>query len=102
MTTNDSQLQRIKELAAAGKITYAPDDQVQQLANEVDVVLAALGYSNAFVSDLSVVNDFGLSIKEINIVAGILGFDISRHDFIIDLAKKVKLVKQDAEQFNGY
>ena|ERR1700733_11250495 len=99
---NDPRVIRIKQLAAEGKITYAPDDQVQQLEAEVNVVLAALGYPDALVSDLSCVNDFGLSIKEINTVANKLGFDVSRHDFIVDLAKKVKLVKHNTEQYNGY
>ena len=68
------------------KIVFAPQDWVRTLKSEVDKVLEAVGHPEAWVSDESLVSDFGEPLDEISKK---LGVSVERSDFIWQVAAKL-------------
>lgn len=75
---------------AGMRVEAAPSAQTEMLDAEVQRVLDALGYPEAFVTDLSAVGDFSLSDQELADVGKRLGFTITHDDAIIDIAVRLK------------
>ena len=71
-------------------IVFASQENIKSLTQWVRVVLTAIGYPTAFVTDLSKVGDFCLEDDELQEVSEKLGFSVSHNDFVVDLARKLK------------
>lgn len=72
------------------KIEMAPSHHIEDLAGEVQQVLDALGFSHAWVSDMSVVADFPVGEAELEIAYEELGVPISVNDYIYQVAQRVR------------
>lgn len=71
------------------KIEFAPTLHIEDLEEEVDRVLEAMGF-NAWVTDMSRVDDFPLSDKEIEEVEVELGVEVNASDYIYQVAQRLK------------
>lgn len=72
----------------AGKtIKIAPQDRIRQHPKQVAEILAALGYREAWVSDISTVGDFELDDDELVAVGAALGFPIGHDNALVDMAE---------------
>lgn len=82
----------IKEKLKSGelKLERAPHLHVDDLEQEVDEVLDALGFSAAFVSDMSRVNDFPLDDEEIAEAEKTLGVHIGPDEYLYQVAQRLK------------
>jgi len=82
------------------KIELAKQDKINELDYWVQVVLKALGHSEALVTDESMVGDFldifdkKESKKELKKAIKKLKIDMDSHDYIYEVAKKLKGVKK--------
>lgn len=56
--TNDEATKKIRELAQAGKVVFAPQDGIEQMQGLCDELLGLLGHPEAWVSDDSSLLDF--------------------------------------------
>lgn len=72
---------------------FAPQDKIDKLGPWVDMVLEAIGHPVAWVSDESMVGDFGLDDGEIADAGIALGFGIKNTDYIYDLAECLRDLK---------
>lgn len=74
------------------RIIFADTAQVEELDPYVDQVLIALGHPDAWVSDESMIWDFGLTPEEIDAVSERLGVPVSKKDRIIEVAKRLQIL----------
>lgn len=91
--TPEEALDKVKSLALAGEIEFAPSDGVEALQPYVDKVLSALGFSNAWVSDESCVGDFRQDQESVEWAASAsekLGMIVASGDYIVDVARRMK------------
>jgi len=78
------------------KIELAPQDEVDQLEPYIYKVLEALGHPEALVTDESYISDFLCIVDEkeadgeLKIACDKLGFNFSKLDSVVDIARKVK------------
>jgi hypothetical protein len=56
----------------------------------VDQVLQAIGYPEAYVTEGSMVGDFPLGVEDLKPIQEKLGVPVSLHDYVLDVAKRVK------------
>lgn len=67
------------------KIVAAEHENIDALDPYVDQVLDALGVKRAFVSDRTLIWDFGPNQKKLNKVAELVGFEVSEQDYLLDV-----------------
>jgi len=72
------------------RIELAAQDRVAELEPEIDRVLEALGHPEALVTDLSMFSDFGFTDAEADEVSATLGIAVSRRDYLVDAAQRLK------------
>lgn len=72
------------------KIVRPNRDRVMLLGSWVDDVLEAIGRPEAFVSDGSMVDDFRLSHEEMLELSLRLDLEVSRFDYIVDVAERLR------------
>lgn len=70
-------------------IEIAPQDNVQRLEKEIDLVLSALGYPEALVTDWSTVNDFRDAEQDLARVSAELGVEVGADDYICEIAERL-------------
>lgn len=84
--TSEEALEVIREKATNGDIKFAPQDWVKVYEKEIQMVLDAVGHPEAWVSDESMLSDFG---KPIGPIAEKLGIKISPSDYIWEIAARL-------------
>lgn len=85
-------------------IVFAPTDQMDDLGDEVDRVLEALGHPEAFVTDESSVHDFLMWGEEPHVhernqtrldrMSAALGVPIETHDLLIAVAQRMRAIQR--------
>ena len=71
------------------EIKFAPQDGVNSYPEGIGKVLEAVGYPEAFVSDMSIIGDFSLTDEELAAASEKLGIPLSHDDYIFVVAVKV-------------
>jgi hypothetical protein len=86
---------RIRQAAADGRIELAPTVLVDALESYVELVLNALGHSEALVTDLSRIGDLGLDDDERSAASVQLGLILSDDDYIYEIARRLRYQAQE-------
>lgn len=76
--------------AADGRIELASTVLVDALESYVELVLNALGHSEALVTDLSTIGDFGLDDDECSAASDRLGVVLSDDDYVYEIARGLR------------
>lgn len=74
----------------AKKIVFAPKDQVQDLRSFIRLVLEAIDFETAWVSDESRLDDFPLDEEDRVHAEEKLGVPVNLSDYVVEVAKRVR------------
>lgn len=77
-------------MTSDGRIELASRVLVDTVESYVEMVLNALGYPEALVTDLSTIGDFGLDEDERSVASAKLGVMMSDADYIYEVAKRLR------------
>lgn len=91
----------IQEVLANKKIEFAPRDSITSLQPFVKMVLEAIDFSSAWVSDRSRVDDFPLDEVDMAHAQEELGVPVVLSDYIVDVAKRVRDLHAGVGQKGG-
>lgn len=89
----------MKKLKNIKKIELASQDQTSKLEKEIAIILKALGHSEALVTDESAISDFLPFLGSMDRKKAFdkfkkkmdkLGTEVEFHDYLIDVAKKLR------------
>ncbi len=80
----------IRQAAADGRIELASAVLVDALESYVKLVLTALGYSEALVTDLSTIGDFALDDRERSAASDRLGVALLDDDYLYEIARRLR------------
>lgn len=71
------------------KVVFADKNYIEIYQDQVDELLSIIGYSGAWVSNMSKVGDFPEEDIDLNLVANVVGFEVKMGDYIWEVAKKM-------------
>ena len=71
-----------------GRIEFAPLVLIDTLESYVEVVLEALGYPEALVTDVSTIGDFGFEDDERSAAGDNLGLALVDDDYVYEMARR--------------
>lgn len=73
-----------------GRIEFTPLVLIDTLESYVEVVLEALGYPEALVTDLSTIGDFGFEDDERSAAGDNLGLALVDDDYVYEMARRLR------------
>ena len=79
--------------------TFASDDEIGYLSFWVDEIVSAMcrvtgGRPPIFISDPSVIGDFGMNDEEFILLSDDLGIDVKPEDTFVAIAKRLKKARE--------
>ena len=84
------------------KIVSAPTDKIAEVEDLVDSILEAIGHSEAYVTDGSMVCDFfeygvdkNVHSKELDRIREVLGVNVSLGDYLYEIALRMRESRKD-------
>jgi len=84
------ELAPIAKAAGVKKITFRTKDEVDKFEVEINKILAAIGYFNAWISDQSMIADFPLGRDDLKRAEETLGVDVDYKDTFVEIAKRMR------------
>lgn len=104
MADADDAMARIRELAAAGEVSFASRERIGFLQPYAQEILDAIGFGDAWVSDQSAFADFwedpdasaagprrGLHALRLAAASAKLGIPLRKHDLVYEAAQRLAL-----------
>ena len=71
------------------KIVYASQDKVKIFGPQLEKIREAIGIQGWFITDESMLCDFGLNEEEILQLSNTLGVKVRKFDFLTDIAERI-------------
>ena len=90
MTDEHKKLEQIQKLVREKKIIFAPQSRLLPLQPWLNKIREALHIKSWWISDESTIGDFHLDDYEFRELRATLGVEISRKDYLVDVAERLK------------